>query len=73
MKTNERITIAAIYAPGRAIFGECLLSLTANAWEAGVNLSEAEIRKACPAEGGGVWVSGECESKHYSLSGNIDN
>jgi hypothetical protein len=72
MKDNE-IKLAAIYSSGKAIFGGCLLDLTAKAWDIVVNLSGAEIRKAWPAATGGVWVSGECENKHYAANGNIDN
>ena len=70
---GREIKLAAIYAPGRAIFGSCLLDLTSKAWDIGVNLSGAEIRKAWPADTGGVWVRGECEDKHYALNGTVDN
>jgi hypothetical protein len=73
MNTKE-IQIAAIFSPGKAIFGTDLLDLTSKAWGAGVNLSGADIRKAWPCkESGGVWVEGACESKHYTAQGNIDN
>jgi len=72
MKT-EQITTAAIYAPGKAIFATCLLDLTSKAWDLGINLTGADIRKAWPADTGGVWIEGSCENKHYSIAGNIDN
>lgn len=71
--TNDKITLAAIYAPGKAIFGCNLLELTVNAWDAGVNLSGTDVRKAWPCGEGGVLVDGICENKHYNLNGNIDN
>lgn len=68
------VAIAAIYAPGKAIFGSDLLDLTSKAWDAGVNLTGADIRKAWPSfTGQGIWVSGICEDKHYALDGTIDN
>jgi hypothetical protein len=72
MKT-EQITTAAIYAPGKAIFGTCLLDLTSKAWDLGINLTGADIRKARPAESGGVWIDGACEDKHYTIAGEVDN
>jgi hypothetical protein len=71
---TSKTTIAAIYAPGKALFGNDLLDLTDKAWEASVNLTGAEIRKAWPsATGKGVWISGVCEDKHYAENGTIDN
>jgi hypothetical protein len=72
MNTPE-ITIAAIHAPGRAIFGTCLLDLTEKAWELGINLSGADICAARPANCGGYWVSGTNEDKYYGEDGKIDN
>lgn len=71
--TTTKTTVAAIYAPGKAIFGDDLLDLTGKAWDRGINLSGADLRKAWPAEGGGVWVDGACENKHYNAKGNIEN
>jgi hypothetical protein len=71
--TQDKTAFAAIYAPGKAIFGADLLDLTATAWAAGVNLSGAEIRTAWSDEGGGVWVEGACENKHYNANGTIEN
>ncbi len=70
---TEQITTAAIYAPGKAIFGTCLLDLTSKAWDLGINLTGADIRKAWPAESGGVWIDGACEDKRYDATGRIDN
>jgi hypothetical protein len=70
---QNTITVAAIYAPGRAIFGTCLLDLTEKAWDLGINLSGADIRAARPADGGGYWLEGACEDKHYGADGKIDN
>lgn len=70
---NTDIEIAAIHAPGKAIFGTCLLDLTSTAWGLGINLTGADIRKAWPADTGGVWIEGACEDKHYSINGDIDN
>ena len=70
---RHEIKLAAIYSPGKAVFGDSLLDLTAKAWDIGVNLSGAEIRKAWPSATGGIWVSGGCEDKHYSANGNVDN
>jgi hypothetical protein len=72
MKT-EQITTAAIYAPGKAIFATCLLDLTSKAWDLGINLTGSDIRKARPAESGGVWIDGAYEDKHYTIAGDIDN
>ena len=62
---NTDIKTAAIYAPGKAIFGTCLLDLTSTAWDLGINLTAADT--------GGVWIEGACENKHYSITGNIEN
>jgi hypothetical protein len=70
---REQITTAAIYTPGKAIFGTCLLDLTSKAWDLGINLTGADIRKAWPADTGGVWIEGACEDKHYDATGRIDN
>jgi hypothetical protein len=72
MMTQE-IRIAAIYSPGRAIFGTCLLGITQAAHELGINLTGADIRNARPADTGGVWIEGACEDKHYDATGRIDN
>ena len=71
--TTTKTTVAAIYAPGKALFGDDMLDLTEKAWSQGINLSGADLRKACPAEGGGVWVDGACENKHYNSNGRIEN
>ena len=71
--TTTETTLAAIYAPGKALFGDDLLDLTGKAWDRGINLSGADLRKACPADGGGVWVDGACENKYYNANGNIEN
>jgi hypothetical protein len=70
---REQITIAAVYAPGKAIFATCLLDLTSKAGDLGINLTGADIRNARPADTGGVWVEGACEDKHYDATGRIDN
>jgi hypothetical protein len=70
---NTDIKTAAIYAPGKAIFGTCLLDLTSKAWDLGINLTGADIRKAWPADTGGVWLEGACEDKHYTIAGDIAN
>ena len=71
---NNQITLAAIIAPGKAIFGADLLDLTVQAWDLGINLTGIEIRKAYPCtESGGVLVQGTCENKHYRIDGKIDN
>jgi len=73
--TTQRNTVklAAIYSPGRAILGSCLLDLTQQAWDLGINLTGADIRNAQPTDSGGYWIEGECEDKHYDASGKIDN
>jgi len=70
---TEKITVAAIYKPGHAIFGTCLLDLTQQAWDLGINLTSADIRAARPANSGGYWIESECEDKHYTVDGKIDN
>lgn len=71
---TSNVAIAAIYAPGKALFGADILDITSKAWDAGINLTGADIRKAWPSSTGqGIWVSGICEDKHYALSGRIDN
>jgi len=69
---KRKIEIAAVYSPGKAIFGADLLELTSQAWDKGINLSGAAIvpARAC---NGGVLVRCTSEEKFFALSGEIDN
>lgn len=69
---KKQIRLAAIYSPGRAIFGGDLLELTSQAWERGLNLTGAAIvpARAC---NGGVLIRCTSEEKFFNLSGKIDN
>lgn len=69
---KRQIKLAAIYAPGKAIFGADELDLTSQAWERGLNLTGADIvpARAC---NGGVLVRCTSEEKFFNLSGETDN
>jgi len=69
---KEKIKLAAIYAPGKAIFGADELELTSQAWDMGLNLTGSTIvpARAC---NGGVLVRCTSEEKYFALSGEIDN
>jgi len=72
--TIPSTSIACIYEPGRALFGACVLDLTQQAHERGLNLTGCTLAKACDSpESGGYWLEGTNEAKHYNAKGMLDN